>query len=333
MLHVDYTIKKYKYALLIASYSRVDLLIKQIYCMLNQSYQNTCVFVAVKGLSEIIVQDVILPQFEREIDAGKLVLRMFPNSNQLHNLMDCIRDLDIPSFDYFVKIDDDDLYSYKYVETLNAFHSNLPYDTSSHLSAYVPSITSIYRSDVLLSACVHLGGAMHCMSKKAFEAIREYDAPESESGEKFKLALQELAINDLTCAEDHLYLHVMQKFNCVNIQPFLDEHNVHAHFVLRRLPVSITRSDTYCSKHFMACNSGLTFKEEYMEHTVQATSVLGSFVIRIVGDLAFTLQDIEGTVKAFTDDILIIEWEIPSTGGVRVDHYTKNEFNEYKLHE
>lgn len=57
---------------------------------------------------------MILPQFQPYIDAGRLTIRYFPNSNQLTNLLDCTRGLDVSDYELFLKIDDDDFYSRDY---------------------------------------------------------------------------------------------------------------------------------------------------------------------------------------------------------------------------
>lgn len=98
----------------LASYRRLTDLQRQIWCMMDQSYENFHVFAAVKGIPETTYRKTVLPLFEHFIQEGRLTMRLFPNKNQLSNFLDTVRDLDISNYDLFAKIDDDDLYGRDY---------------------------------------------------------------------------------------------------------------------------------------------------------------------------------------------------------------------------
>lgn len=88
----------------IASYKRVEDLLRQILCMMNQSYPHLHVFAAVKGVSAETARRILLPHVQPFIDAGRVTLRLCPNRNQLTNFMDTVRGLDISSYDLLPRL-------------------------------------------------------------------------------------------------------------------------------------------------------------------------------------------------------------------------------------
>lgn len=124
-----------KVAVLMTSYKRLSELSRQIFSFRSQTYTDFHLFAAVKGFSEHTFETRIRPQFSRLEEEGFLTLRYFPNKNQLSNLLDTVRDLDITAYDLFLKIDDDDFYDIHYVEDTVRFHSQEE-DTKS--SMYQP---------------------------------------------------------------------------------------------------------------------------------------------------------------------------------------------------
>lgn len=104
-----------KIGILLPSYRRPIETRNAIFSALNQNYENIKVFVAIKGFSEDYINLLFKNAFAKEIEAGKLVLRTFPNKCQISNTLDCIRDEDISDIDYFIKMDNDDIYLENYV--------------------------------------------------------------------------------------------------------------------------------------------------------------------------------------------------------------------------
>lgn len=88
----------------LSSYRRLTDLQRQIWCMMDQSYENFHVFAAVKGIPEATYRKTVLPLFEHFIQEGRLTMRLFPNKNQLSNFLDAIRDLDISDYDLLPKL-------------------------------------------------------------------------------------------------------------------------------------------------------------------------------------------------------------------------------------
>lgn len=122
--------KEWKVAALIPSYKRFEDVIRQIHGMLGQSYPPD-IYVAVKGLSKYHVENILKPMFRSALEAGKLHVNYYPNSNQLANLIDPIRGYDVEPYDLFAKIDDDDFYGPDYFRHLIDFHNTIPYGYSS----------------------------------------------------------------------------------------------------------------------------------------------------------------------------------------------------------
>lgn len=65
-------------ALCLASYKRPEDLQRQIFSIMNQSYDNFLLFEAVKGIPEFFINTFIIPQFQHFIDEGRLTIRCFP---------------------------------------------------------------------------------------------------------------------------------------------------------------------------------------------------------------------------------------------------------------
>ena len=76
------------------------------------------------------------------------------NSNQHQNYMRCFEDIDIDTFDLFVKIDDDDIYKKDYVKNIvNFFLNNKDTDIVSSKIIYQLNGNKIYKNNYN-----HLGG-------------------------------------------------------------------------------------------------------------------------------------------------------------------------------
>lgn len=123
-----------KIALCLTSYKRLPDLQRQLWAMMDQSYARLHVFAAVKGIPESTFHRVLYPKFAHFIEEGRLTMRLFPNKNQLSNLLDTVRDLDTSSYDLFAKIDDDDIYDRDYIRLVNEYHRYLPPHFSSYSS-------------------------------------------------------------------------------------------------------------------------------------------------------------------------------------------------------
>lgn len=104
-----------KIGILIPAYRRPVETRNAIFSALNQDYEDCKVFVALKGYSEDYAKMLFINEFCDFIDKGKLVIKICSNKCQISNTLDCIRDEDISDIDYFIKMDNDDVYLRNYV--------------------------------------------------------------------------------------------------------------------------------------------------------------------------------------------------------------------------
>lgn len=101
---------------MMSSYGRIPEMLHQIRAMDAQSYKNTHLFVTVKGITEYMYLQLVVPNVRDLANAGKLSLCLTGNTNQFINLLDTIRGYDLDEYDLFLKIDDDDIYHRDYVK-------------------------------------------------------------------------------------------------------------------------------------------------------------------------------------------------------------------------
>lgn len=104
---------------MISSWKRPLLLSGQIIRFEKQTYHNFDVSVSVKGADEEWVRPTFMQEWEDMINSGKLRVRFDENKDQLANLLDTVRDVNLDDYDYFCKVDDDDWYAPTYLEEVN----------------------------------------------------------------------------------------------------------------------------------------------------------------------------------------------------------------------
>ena len=104
---------------MISSYKRPLLLSGQLIRFENQTYNNFDISVSIKGCPENYIRQTFMQEWESLIKKGGLRIRFDENKNQLANLLDTVRDINLEAYDYFCKVDDDDWYSPIYLEEVN----------------------------------------------------------------------------------------------------------------------------------------------------------------------------------------------------------------------
>lgn len=159
--------KKIKVAGMLSSYKRLQDLCRSIYCFMDQDYLDFHLFVAVKGIPESITNTLQLSQFKHFIDEGRLTIRMYPNRNQLSNLLDTIRDLDISDYNVFVKLDDDDYYPRNYIRNMATYHSFFTQDINSYISRTSLDIISQKEN-------IPFVGSARCPARHSLGALQAY---------------------------------------------------------------------------------------------------------------------------------------------------------------
>lgn len=116
-LHKKYHEKRI--LVIMSSYKRPLLLTGQIIRLANQTYKNFDISISIKGAPKEWVEKTFMQEWQDLINSGKLRVRFDENKDQLANLLDPLRDIDISQYDFFCKIDDDDWYAPTYLEEVN----------------------------------------------------------------------------------------------------------------------------------------------------------------------------------------------------------------------
>ena len=229
-------------ALCMASYKRPEDLIRQVYAMMNQSYDNFCLFVAVKGIPEYFVRMWILPQFQHWIDMGKLVVRCFPNtSSQLTNLLDTVRGIDVSSFDLFLKIDDDDFYCRDYLHLINEFHQMMPIGYSSYFSDMVWTIDKYDGTIAPQQEWFSVFGPSMVMSRQVANRLMA----DEQNPETIRKTIARYDGGAGHCriawSEDNYLFRLMKVYGCCNIARFIRQKGPENYLIYQKSNTSVMR--------------------------------------------------------------------------------------------
>ena len=191
------------------SFGRLYELHRQVYAMMDQSYKNLHLFVAVKGFTEDLYKEVILPPIQHFIDEGRLTMRLFPNSNQLTNFVDTVRDLNINEYDLFFKIDDDDFYHRDYVKTVVELLDKHPVNMSS---GHVGISRCVVRADDILALGQfdynQIAGVSVVLSPPCVKRIIEVEADPEKLKEEIKTWKGSSATPDIGWSEDRYFAYL-----------------------------------------------------------------------------------------------------------------------------
>ncbi|WP_295926200.1 hypothetical protein [uncultured Akkermansia sp.] len=228
-------------ALCLSSYKRPEDLQRQIFSMMNQSYGNFHLFVAVKGIPEFFVNTFIIPQFQHFIEAGKLTIRCFPNGNQLSNLLDTVRGIDTSGFELFLKIDDDDFYCRDYLKTINEFCETVPDGYSCYCSDWS---WVLYKHGGVVSPQkepFYVFGSSLVMSREVMEQVWKSETePEIIRRIMAKYYGGE-GHSRIAWSEDNFLHKLMMDFGCGNIAPFVSRKGMKHFLMVQRSNASVTR--------------------------------------------------------------------------------------------
>lgn len=297
---------RHKFALCLSSYKRFDNMQLQIYQMLHQNYDNFHVFVACKGISEFNFNKYIKPQYKKYIDEGKLTIRYFPNKNQLSNFFDTIRDIDIEDFDYFCKIDDDDLYSPDYIKTYNDLANYYPNNNFFFRKDSQRLVRKNYKGFVSLEydgSNIYMGPTL-CMLKSVLKKIRK--AEESVSNLQEYIKEEGLPEELYSCGfrEDRLF-HMSMK-PALNVASLIKEDNSCINF-----SNASTSRQGFLLGDFRAKNEVFNKNPDYYEHILTLRKPNSGFLrdIYVFDKKArFLSHQTCADVKEFSDTKFVIEW-------------------------
>lgn len=104
-----------KFLICISSFRRPLQVLGQIHRFNKQSYSNIDISVVIRGCDQF-VYDLIKNECSIY---DNVIINKSENKDQLNNILDCIRQSDKLKYDYFCKVDDDDIYSLDYLKNIN----------------------------------------------------------------------------------------------------------------------------------------------------------------------------------------------------------------------
>ena len=108
-----------RFLLAVSSFKRPIYLVGLVHRLFNQTYQNFDVSISLKGVDTQTLHHLIKPELNSLQKGNRLILKEHKNENQLTNLINTFRELDLKNYDYICKIDDDDFYSNNYLNSVN----------------------------------------------------------------------------------------------------------------------------------------------------------------------------------------------------------------------
>lgn len=159
---------------MISSYKRPLLLSGQIIRFANQTYQNFDISVSIKGAPEDYVKRTFMKEWEPLIKKHKLSVRFDENKNQLSNLLDTVRDVNLENYDYFCKVDDDDWYAPIYLEEVNKWlkkEENIVISHTTNAIILRNNETSVH----MAQNNTNLSGPTMCFSKKLIKTALDIE--------------------------------------------------------------------------------------------------------------------------------------------------------------
>lgn len=104
---------------------RMENLDRLLPLFMVQPYGNCHVFVAVKGMTEDNFTSLVLPRYEHWIRQGRVTLRHYPGKNQVSDLIDTVRGVELSPYDLFVFPREELLCSSGFLERINRLHARL----------------------------------------------------------------------------------------------------------------------------------------------------------------------------------------------------------------
>lgn len=171
-------------ACLLVSESNLRELQRQLWCILDQSYNDLHLFVAVTGISKTEFSTLLEPQFNHFIAKGVLSLAHVEKKAPLSNLLDTIRDENIHSYELFVILKDGAMYSHDCMEGINKFHRVIPGGLGSYTDGQLErNVYSIPR---------------WVLSRKGLDRLKDYEADVTKTGDIDTL-LQQVILETENC--------------------------------------------------------------------------------------------------------------------------------------
>lgn len=198
---------------LMSTYKRPIFASGQVLRLMNQTYP-VHLSVSVKGVPNDFVEKVLMPEWKKYTDEGRLFVRIDKNRAQYSNFLDTVRSVDLNQYDLFCKIDDDDFYGPNYFENMvKALKTAKPFGIS-----YTRNIYTIDEGDKAVAIGKHnsypLFGSSMCFPRKMIELFFEIE----KNPKKLRTYLPDHNYSDYaTIREDAVFHHlaaaVMGEYN------------------------------------------------------------------------------------------------------------------------
>lgn len=301
--------RKRKMALCMASYKRPVDLQRQIFAMMNQSYDADAfhLFVAAKGISEYHLNTFILPQFRNFIEEGRLTIRCFPNSHQLANLIDTVRGLDVSTYELFLKIDDDDFYSRDYLSTINEFYTTIPQNYSCYFRGKTSALHQYGGITTPDQIDFRVCGPSLVMSKEVMQRVIESES----DPEIIRRAMAwggGIAHTNIAYMEDNFIHRLMRMYGAANIAPFVAAKGMAHYIQYQESNPSVMRGGLVCSE--AANRRDVAQADTDLEYIVYIRHPQWCDTLRLYGSKAWRISNGEqASVRDFSPDSLTLKWE------------------------
>lgn len=310
---------KPKVAVILSCYKKLEHMERQVLSMLNQDYPDRHVFVAVKGISAFLYRTAVAPLFARHVAEGKLTIALYPNKNQLSNMIDPVRGHDLTPYDLFVKVDDDDFYAPTYVSDCAAFYQTIPLGWSSYYNDANLQLHSCGgHPHARQDSCDTMFGFSFAFSRDAMQEIMACEAsperiiPYSARWDKAPGHLNYGAGEDRVC-----HMIIKQMGSC-NRASWVRENSIPYHIMVNKTGWSMTRGDGLIQDDFRCANTAIGNDPALWEHILDVVHPFWEAPLRIFNNKGRRLDNEDTfTVHNFEDGTLQLHW----------DHYGEETFD------
>lgn len=277
-------------ALCLSSYKRIEDLQRQLYALLGQTYRQFHIFAAVKGIPDNVVAACLTPLFSEEIAAGRLTLRLFPNKNQLSNLLDTVRGLPVDDYDLFLKIDDDDIYGRAYLQHIRDFHRMLPVGWNSSYGGICSTLERSHGFPLMGSGCYSVFGSSFAWTRTVLDRLWECERnPSGMIPGILKRTPGGFDAEHIGFAEDNLIYRIMQEQGCANRAPYLKSQcPKELHLIVQKSNPSVTRGGLLDDR-FLQDNSAISDAPATWEHCIAVRGKREDALV-IVGNAGYLLR-------------------------------------------
>lgn len=295
----------------LSSYKRVEDFLRQILCLMNQSYPHLHVFAALKGVARSVAEELIFPYVQQFIDEGKLTLRLFPNKDQFSNFLDTVRGLDVSGYDLFAKIDDDDFYDRDYFQHLHDFHATLPPGYSSCHRAPGFFFQKCEGMPMLTPISLLCLGPGQVLSRRVMEKLLDMEANPVRLKDALTNCRKQTGYGKIGFAEDQFFKAMMLEHGCGNIGPWLEQRGIKRHLTIHYCNASVVRGGSlppdFESRNWDVFSEGAR-RYEYVFDFIHP-EWRGS--VRLYDGKAMRLDHsgVRGEVVCFSEKELVLKWD------------------------